>query len=1163
MTDSLSSSPQSQTTTTLSSEQAPAKQKPTVTQGLINLEKSSKYQALPTEKKLEVRGHLYDKYISPYLKSKGVNVSDPSTKEAWTKAGLGVPVKDLKRPGAPTLREKTQDVLTHYYAGLGKGGTQTVRGIADLNQVVTHAVAKNWPFQVRSLVPYAQKALKEYDRVVDYTKDWADRREDIANSMLGNHYNTNLMTKVAEAPGAVMGFIGKHPAYVVVPETMGTIGASLGLGPLTEKMLEMGPRGKYVYNAVKGAAEGYIISKAERETDKEARRNAKLFVGFELAPPAIRAVARDFGITDALKTSKDGAIKYLSKLLAMGKMRSVGASLDAAAKTSVEEVAQANQNKLSTKLVTAGQQVLDETASKLGYKDFEDAKAKGKVDEVLGATSGLVRQANEEIGLHNPDLIAAQVAQEQKELASNPLGAKLIGMAKKHGVDPVAAATKEVVDNVAAITGANSKDNARKALESVSSNLEDLVRGLGPGAASAKQKEAVDTLVHLVETNIPLQSRANYLTFIWGIRHNIPKEFIPVLKQEMKDIYGHNTELWDQATVKLDQHIDDLITTGHIKPGDPRGVFASTKLVGDPTKWQRQLEQEVEKAKILKAAKEGGEISEAKTEAGKLKMGADTERLSRILGSSLYKERGPKVVTKELLQNAYDATRGMPKGEGLVTLKFNDSYDAAVPSHFTITDNGKGMTPEDIYTVFTDLGSSGKGGEVEASGGFGLAKAAPFIIADELEVSTVGTRPDGSKVKTFFMSTPDSIVKGEVVPIIRDMPPETPTGTSIKARFDKTENLYDARSFARDSQRSINAPAQLKVFQESKFSGTLDITEKFPDADIHVGQIRVPDSADINVYKSTEKDPISKALGMLKVEIHNNGIYQFTRNEFLGGNTQLRGMPSRIIMDIKSTVAEGHPGYPFEANREGLRTQTKDAVERAINEMFINPARKKLKEQIAQIYRNLPTMNLGGGRVAPIFDSGSRLTPEELTKIANNPALKKIVDVFDNIASDMIERLKISPFHKFLDLQPQEFLGSKIERLGIVLSDKVHGVHVKAPEGSKATMFINPLQFHEDATPDQIASLMHHTIKHELIHDLISGHNETFTSAEAKVSHYLGFESEFASMRRIKDAYTDPTTQSIRKELDEALRIYKESRGRAEVTPDLLGGEEITTESKH
>jgi hypothetical protein len=48
--------------------------------------------------------------------------------------------------------------------------------------------------------------------------------------------------------------------------------------------------------------------------------------------------------------------------------------------------------------------------------------------------------------------------------------------------------------------------------------------------------------------------------------------------------------------------MEKMEATGHITPSDMRGVFHSTKLIGQKTGWQKQLDDEF---KAVSAAKKG------------------------------------------------------------------------------------------------------------------------------------------------------------------------------------------------------------------------------------------------------------------------------------------------------------------------------------------------------------------------------------------------------------------------------------------------------------------------------------------------------------------------------------------------------------------------------
>jgi hypothetical protein len=1062
---------------------------------------------------------------------------------------------------------------------VGKSGVRVVRGLEGAVNMGEQAAVRPFLQPGRDVdVKIGNTKLFDSSGVKNFN-DWfqrqhrynvaaLDKQEDLFNSFLGGQYANNIMVKGVRAVSGVEEFTAGHPEYMIGPAASERVlYGILGKGALTDALVAGGPRAKLAYKAIKGAADGYLIGKYGGGTDKEAKQSAAVFGVLEGAGPLLSNIAKDArtgsAIPAGLGEAKDAAVKFLSRLTVWGGAKRTEQALRAASSISEESIAKADPTKVTGAVTKASAKVLDTVAQGLGYKGFWEAQRAGKSKELAAGVTELLQQANNEAAVHNPELIAMQAKNDVAQVAKSPGGADLIAGLTKMGIDPVKHITESVASN-ARVAGGDLASLKAKVVEDVNHSVNSVVAaglpteekftGLGPGAASVKEKDVLGNLLSLVETRIPMQSKTQTLTFMWGIADNLPSEAKVPLAQAMKEIYGHNIKEWDAAARRLDEHLDKMIATGHVAPDDMRGVFHSTKLTGEPTKWQEQLDAEHE------AAKNRG-IEMERTERGTLKMGADTERLARILGSSLYKDRGSKVVVKELMQNAYDATRELPPGEGVVKVHFanNKDYEG---HNVTVSDNGKGMTPDEIFTVFTNLGSSGKADMAEASGGFGLAKAAPFMIADKLEVETVARDPKtGKLIQTSFTSTPDDIISGNVTPKTAEAPAGTKTGTKIKATFDK-ENDYHAKNFVRNAQRSPRAPAKLEATREtypgSAFSEPIE--ETLPEVNRHIATVSVPESADLNFYASTEKNPISKAIGAIEIEVQNNGIYQFTKNKWLDVGATLKGIPSRIVVDVKATVGEGHVGYPFEANREGLRGPTDEAIDEAVNQHFIEPALNAARDEIGKMYDSLPSIQFKDGTKAPVYDAGSRFTPEELQQIMSNPVIQSITKTMHSGMREMTDRLNQGTVNAWFGGGPNaKKLGAGVERIGIVFSDKVHGVYVPniAREG-KGSIFINPLSFAEGTTPDEVASLMHHTMKHELIHDLVKGHNETFTSAEAKVSQALGLRFELKNMEAIRAAYTGGS-DAFKPQLSEALRLYKESRGRAETAADIFGGEELTS----
>jgi len=603
------------------------------------------------------------------------------------------------------------------------------------------------------------------------------------------------------------------------------------------------------------------------------------------------------------------------------------------------------------------------------------------------------------------------------------------------------------------------------------------------------------------------------------------------------------------------------------------------------------------------ALKNPSGIEMARTAEGKLKLGADPAALGKILGSSLYKENSAQVITKELVQNAMDVVRGItgdnnvkvelfdksypmkPSGEvvgspgnlGFYAIKNPDGsyvmdenappgqrriktwryeYDAqnrldklyprntSGDTAIRITDSGKGMTKNELETVFTDLGSSGKREQAEASGGFGLAKAAPLMMSDRLEVSTV-VNEDGKLMRHSFSATPQDLlgegvdIKSEVLP-----PGSAKTGTTVLSILPKEANLYGARSFLGSTRLSLRPPGKLNAFYNGKdLSG---IGPK-PMQNVPIATLDIP-GAKLDLYTSHDKNEApSGKYGGLSTEVHNNGIFQFTRHANMPEG--IRGIPTRLAVDVRATVPEGHPDYPFMANREALRGDIDKAIDELVKEKVTKALIDAHKKQISEMYWKFPMLD---GYI-PVFDSGGRLKPEELKELMENPALKEISNSIMDLAAEARNLLVKAAENNYALGQ----MGEKTKRIGIVFSDAIHGVHITNPEDpDHATVFINPFDSHQDSSPFEYASLMWHTIKHELVHDEVSGHSESFTTGEKNVSRAVG-SMEIKALTELRDKYADPRDSTqIRPDFNRALQIYRESRGRPESTPDIFRGEE-------
>lgn len=549
------------------------------------------------QQKMETKGKLYDKYVVPYYKSKGANLP-AEHREMFIKAGTGLESTiSGKAKGENTLDQNTGEFLQHMFATTGKQGVKVERAMGDAAYSGMHAVMdaftsdKDW-----SKVPAAMEVAGKINKWID--KDEAsghamlNQQEDQFNAFLGDKYSKSLMVKAAELPikaaGSFTATMARNPEYLAAPEVVG-VGAEglLGKGALNELMTTGSVKSQMAYRAIKGAAEGYLVGKTEGEKGSNLTGTAVLFGELEAAGPVVKGL----GSMVKESSSAQGAIKFLSKLAVWGGPSRVATTLEAAAKATDEQIAKADPNKITTKVVQAGKKVIDEVKAQVKQGPQRDARGRF----VAQGVKQVMAQANKEAAIHNPELVKLQVAKDVKEWAANPMGSEFIKGLQKLGIDPIEANTEHVLKATKMLSG-DTKVIKATIINEIGKGVDKFI-GLGPGAASVNEADITQHLINLVETHIPMESKAQTLTFMWGIRENLPQEAQGALAEKMKHIYGTKIKTWDAAAQRLDKHMDQMIASGHINPIDKRGVFRSTKLTGKKTEWQNQLAEEAKTAK--------------------------------------------------------------------------------------------------------------------------------------------------------------------------------------------------------------------------------------------------------------------------------------------------------------------------------------------------------------------------------------------------------------------------------------------------------------------------------------------------------------------------------------------------------------------------------------
>lgn len=555
------------------------------------------------------------------------------------------------------------------------------------------------------------------------------------------------------------------------------------------------------------------------------------------------------------------------------------------------------------------------------------------------------------------------------------------------------------------------------------------------------------------------------------------------------------------------------------------------------------------------------EPSFARTSEGNLKIGADIESLGKVLGSSLYEGSIGKIVTKELLQNSFDATKTLDSNANIDVILGNPANN----QFFTqVRDNGKGMTRRELETVFSDLGSSGKRDDPNAAGGFGLAKAAPLLGGKKVKVQSIVLEPDGNYYAHEFEGTPDQLlregVKIKTTKLDVREGDTVNTGTDVKTYWDsESDNHYDSNRFVENiANNSPGFKGRIRVYRqygdESSRLGEPDLVQTYEglgntewdvvplESDFATTEIMTPKNA---TYK--ESDIV---YGML-----NQGLFQGVKRHTYEKSP---GVPDRILVNIKSKIPEGHPNYPFTANRESLRGFVQQQVSKYLDENIVNPGQRRRQAEIQRVYDEMPQIDVGprlGTRPFYFYDEGRRLTPVETAQIINDPIFKNIA----RIVGDIIEAGVTTSKHA------GEW-ENKLERVGISFDSQSYGVNIPNPSNKgKYTIFIDPFAMMTSGTPDQASSGIVHTILHELSHLAVREEGAPFTTALA-INHLdFGAKNYMEATNAIHKAITggrsinEPFTfgeqnRGYSPEVSSFLQRYTESRGREATYKDPLYG---------
>ena len=317
------------------------------------------------------------------------------------------------------------------------------------------------------------------------------------------------------------------------------------------------------------------------------------------------------------------------------------------------------------------------------------------------------------------------------------------------------------------------------------------------------------------------------------------------------------------------------------------------------------------------------------------KLEANKDRLIELLGSSMYSEKLKDVVYKELLQNAFDATK-IAEAKGLIDKGKVDIEINEKERIISFSDNGIGMTSDIVQKAFFTIGGTFKGDDVDnklKSGGLGLAKMAFIFGSETLSLETVH-----NGIKTTVNATSQEIRTDNFK--IKTENTNEKNGTRVSVKI--PTSYVDSKG----ENRSIDFPQ----YSESEFRysflsnpliGNVDVNYSIVNRDASYKKEesqetslgKLPEGfvlfspastsfADMDIYIDTNN--VTKGyFSDTKHQILSSGLYQFDIEFKTEKNETL---PLNIIIDIKPKVDATNSQYPFNNQRENFKPTVKSDI---------------------------------------------------------------------------------------------------------------------------------------------------------------------------------------------------------------------------------------------
>ena len=193
----------------------------------------------------------------------------------------------------------------------------------------------------------------------------------------------------------------------------------------------------------------------------------------------------------------------------------------------------------------------------------------------------------------------------------------------------------------------------------------------------------------------------------------------------------------------------------------------------------------------------------------------ELSRMLELLADQIY--HSPLALLRENTQNAFDAIRLREVHDH----EFKPIIQVTVEDEqIVVTDNGIGMTADEIATHFWHAGKSGKNTKDAQAAGvvgtFGIGAMANFGVADELVVESESI-DDGRRTLSSARKSELSTEKESIS--IKSIDPKGEPGTTVQARLASTCRIstQEARAYLHEFVEFVDIPV---LFNGEKLSGS-------------------------------------------------------------------------------------------------------------------------------------------------------------------------------------------------------------------------------------------------------------------------------------------------------------------------------------------------------